>query len=156
MRSQLGFSLVELITVMVIAGILSSVAIPRFFSRHNFDREGYRAEARAAVRYAHKHALASGCSIRVAFSALGYRIERWQGGSDCNDRSGTLTPLVSPNGDEFIGRAPSGVSVANASLYFDRIGRPHDPTSGALLTSALSIQIGTKSLRIAAETGLVQ
>ena len=40
-RPQRGFTLVELVTVMVIIGILSATAAPRFFDTDVFANRGY-------------------------------------------------------------------------------------------------------------------
>src|SRR5690606_6324892 len=74
MNAQRGFTLVELILVMVVIGILAAVAGPRFFSRDVFDERVYFEEALAAVRYAQKVAVASGCPIRVELDSAGYRL----------------------------------------------------------------------------------
>jgi len=51
---------------------------------------------------------------------------------------------------------PSGLAVSTSALYFDSLGRPRDDSSGALLSSALTLTVGTDTLTVNAETGLVQ
>ena len=51
MNIQRGFTLVELILVMVVIGILAAVAGPRFFSREVFDERVYFEEALAAAGF---------------------------------------------------------------------------------------------------------
>lgn len=60
-----GFTLVELIIVMVIIGIISVVAIPRFFERSNFEARGFYDAAQAALRYAQKQAIAQRRPVAV-------------------------------------------------------------------------------------------
>ncbi len=71
MIKQRGFTIVELIMVIVIIGILSAVVGPRFFSKSNFDERFYYEELLSAVRYAQKLAVAGGCSIQVEVRASG-------------------------------------------------------------------------------------
>ncbi|UNG20334.1 Tfp pilus assembly protein FimT/FimU [Stutzerimonas zhaodongensis] len=74
MIKQRGFTIVELIMVIVILGIISAVAIPRFFDRKTFDERFYFEEVLSSIRYAQKLALASGCSIRIVVDSDGYRL----------------------------------------------------------------------------------
>jgi MSHA pilin protein MshC len=60
-----GFTMVELIVVIVIAGILAIVVGPRFFDRQVFDERLFFEESLSAARYAQKLAVASGCPIHL-------------------------------------------------------------------------------------------
>ena len=70
--SERGFSLVELILVMVIAGILAAVAVPRLVGRNSFDTRGFADQLGATVRYAQKLAVAQ---RRDVFVSLTYAAE---------------------------------------------------------------------------------
>ncbi len=64
-----GFSLVELIVTIVVAGILAATVLPRFGGKHGFEERGLRDETAAALRYAQKSAIASRRLVCVAFTA---------------------------------------------------------------------------------------
>ena len=57
-RCQAGFTLVELITVMLVIGIMAVVVLPRFDLLKGFDEIGYRDKVRATLEYARKAAVA--------------------------------------------------------------------------------------------------
>lgn len=100
MVKQRGFTIVELIMVIVILGIISAVALPRFFDRKTFDERFYFEETLSAIRYGQKLAVASGCSVRFKLDSNGYALS--YRGSDCtsgisNDYSKEIPPGVTTN-----------------------------------------------------------
>lgn len=56
LRCSRGFTMVELITIMIILGILAVVAIPRMDSATSFRSVEFRDRVIATLRYAHKTA----------------------------------------------------------------------------------------------------
>ncbi len=57
-RRQSGFTLIELITVMILVGILAVVVLPRLDLLRGFDEIGYRDKVKATLEYARKSAVA--------------------------------------------------------------------------------------------------
>jgi MSHA pilin protein MshC len=147
MKNQRGFTIVELVMTIVIMGILAAVVGPRFFDRQVFDERLFFEESVAAVRYAQKLALASGCKIEVSLGAGGYRLRR---AADCS--SGAYTAEVQgPDGQAPFANTqiPSGVQVAatNFPVVFDSLGRP---------TQEARASIGAFALRVHSSSGLVE
>jgi prepilin-type N-terminal cleavage/methylation domain-containing protein len=53
-----GFSLVELMTTLIVIGILPAFAVARFAGRTGFESRGFYDSAQGVVRYAQKIAIA--------------------------------------------------------------------------------------------------
>lgn len=142
-----GFTLVELVAIMVVAGILLAVASPRFFSAATFSARGYGDQTAAFLRYAQKLAIARHGAVHV----------QADGGvlSLCLDAT-----VPCPSGRDVAGpdgaapyqvSAPYGVGLAlvGGNFSFDAQGRP---SGGRTLT----ISGGTATtLTVEAETGYV-
>ncbi|MDG9926323.1 MULTISPECIES: prepilin-type N-terminal cleavage/methylation domain-containing protein [unclassified Pseudomonas] len=141
-----GFTLVELVMVVVIIGILAAVVGPRFFNRQVFDQRLYYEEALSAVRYGQKLAVASGCLIQVNLNAAGYSVRQ---AAACT--SGAFTAAVqAPDGQTPYARAlPAGISVTGSTfpVVFGSQGQP---------STAATATIGTFTINVTATTGLVQ
>jgi MSHA pilin protein MshC len=63
---QAGFTLVELVTVIVLVALLTAVAGPRFFDNQPFRERGYVDELASSLRYSQRVAIASGCNVQLA------------------------------------------------------------------------------------------
>lgn len=146
-----GFSLVELAVVIVIAGILAAVVLPRLTSETGFEARKFRDETVAALRFAQKSAIATRRKVCAAFSAgqVSFAIAADYTSADCSggpDYYGAdmKTPVVVT--------APSGVafSAFPATLVFDSAGRPDAGVS--IKVSGLPDSL---SVKVEAETGYV-
>lgn len=151
--NQCGFTLVELIMVIVIIGVIGAIAAPRFFDNNVFRSRGFADQVQSSLRYAQKIAIAQRRNACVTFtlpapSTVTLRIASLAGaGSPCD------TDLISPTGDPaYVITAPAGIAFAvlPADFNFDALGRPNP---GAL--PAITIVGATNSITIEAETGYV-
>ncbi|MDY6943104.1 MAG: prepilin-type N-terminal cleavage/methylation domain-containing protein [Pseudomonadota bacterium] len=145
-----GFTLVELIMVLVLTGILAAVAIPRFADSRAFDQRGFFEELAGAARFAQKRALATACPVQLQITTTGYSLSEPPG--FC--AAGTYTQAVPhPTGSSgFSGTAPAGVTISGTTpitVLFDAQGRTN-------MVSNATLSVGSHQLVIHAETGFVE
>lgn len=147
MNIDRGFTLVELIGVIAIAGILLAVAAPRFFSANAFAARGYVDAASSFLRHAQKLAVARHTTLHVHVAASGLTLCA-TASTPCTGAD--LTP--GPDGQApFQVQVPGGVTQTSSAAHisFDTQGRP---------SSGLTLDITgdyTRTLTVEAETGYV-
>jgi MSHA pilin protein MshC len=122
---QRGFTLVELVTVILLLGALSVFALPRMMDRTGLDATAFEQELRAALRHARALASASGCEVqvRVAGGIYGVYLRGDAAGQSCG--TGTFTqPAAWPvRGGAYEGPVPDNVTVGDLTVTFDGLGR---------------------------------
>jgi MSHA pilin protein MshC len=144
-----GFTLIELICCIVIAGILAAVAAPKFLSNQPFEERGYVDEIAAALRHAQKVAVASGCDVSFTVNAGGYQaMQRGAVGGTCATVGAFVTPVRRTDGDPLAGSPPQNVVSAPAiQVIFDRQGR--------VAAAPAPLQIGVFRVNVTAFSGFV-
>lgn len=121
---------------IVILGIISAVAVPRFFDNSVFQSRGFADQVKATVRYAQKSAIAQHRFVCVVIAASTVTLTQGTT-SACGGALAGYSPVT----------APSGVTVSSATFNFDALGRA---------SAAQSIAVsGNASLIVESETGYV-
>jgi len=143
-----GFTLPELVMVIVIIGILAAVMGPRFTSSRGFASRGFFDEAQSVVRYAQKTAIAWRRTITVCVAAGEVR-------AISNANCAAPATLAHPtSGGLLMAAAPDGITLTPVgSFSFDGLGRP-TPATTIVLTSTIADD-PARQIVVAAETGYV-
>ncbi len=113
---QHGFTLIELVAVLVILGIVAAVAAPRFFDNAVFTERGYADEIAASLRYARRIAIASDCNVRFTVNAAGYSAA--QPSVRVQSRGAWGVAVQSPDRRALANATPAGVAVGAAVIEF--------------------------------------
>lgn len=131
-----GFTLIELVVVILIMGIIGFVAGPRFVKTSVFAERRAADEVLSALHFTQQMAMARGGGIQFRLSANNYTVEETNG-----------TPLQSPDrSGPYSKTLPNGVTASPVTLAFDGLGRPV-PNANAILS------IGSLSITVEADTG---
>jgi MSHA pilin protein MshC len=149
-RGNAGFTLIELIAVIIVVGILAAFTLPRFVGETAFDARGVHDNLASALRYARERAIAGNCPVRVTISSGGYVLEhRSSCGTGAFDQS-----IVNPGtGDAFAANVAPGVTLEPAAtIIFTATGA----TRGADTTIHVSGGGRTRMLTVIAGTGYVK
>lgn len=156
-RRSSGFSLLELIVVILIIGVLASVAAPRLLRDDSYTPAGYAEQVMALMRYAQQVAVAERREICVAYNAtpparfeLRRTVNFATPGSACNAAS--LVMLASS--DPYVATVPNGVTAAvlpATGLRFNALGQASPAASVTVTVPGLA----TYTISVVAETGYV-
>jgi MSHA pilin protein MshC len=133
--TQRGFTMVELIVIMLIVGIMAVAAVSRMDSLRGFDEIGFRDQVKATLEYARKSAVAGRRYVCVSVIAAAGNTDLVVTRDQADPDTRTLATvnctfaLNLPGRQVNAIRAPASVAFGGpaAAVIFDPLGRAWGP-----------------------------
>ncbi len=142
---QHGFTLVELVMVIVLLAIISTMALPRFFNTSPFDERVLFDDTLNAVRYAQKVAVASGCNIRFSVNNNRYSVFKDNSCNSGNFSSNIPVKHPANSSENYTGTQNTiALTAIHTHTIFDALGRADNDNT---------ISVGSRRISIIAATG---
>jgi MSHA pilin protein MshC len=171
-RHVSGFTLIEMIGVMVIMSILLFVATPRFFDRNAFDIRLFEDRIQSMLQYAQKTAIAqnrnvyvrlNGTSVALCLDSACTNKVAAPGGNNSGTAATKNQCGGSVNAFWMCEGTPAGVvyaaTPATAGFFFNALGKPFNTAGEASLAAQLDISVAAdgqaRHMYIDPETGYV-
>jgi MSHA pilin protein MshC len=150
-RRSAGFSLPELIAVLVVAGLLAAFAAARWDQGRGIDELGFQERLMTALRLAQRRAVSDGCEVRVNIAAGGIQVD--QRAALCSGAFNLPMAGTAGAGSVLDSAPPAGqaLSAAPATFYFDAAGAVRAAPGGAL--TDVTINVGARQVQITGSTG---
>lgn len=142
----LGFTLIELVVVLLLISILAAYVAPRL-NLGTFREAGFVQQSTAAIRYAQKQAIGSGCDVNVSIASSGCTLQ-WNGTPAGIGCLGTSIANPASGLNNFCNNSiPESSADLPTTIRFDNIGRP------TVTAGDLSLNLGSRIITIEPETG---
>jgi MSHA pilin protein MshC len=146
-----GFTLIELIMVMVMLGVLAVFAAPRVFNRNDFEARGFHDQTLGVLRFAQKTAIAQRRAVCVTFTinSLTLTIANAEAVATCTNALNGPTGLPTLT-------APANVTYATTpvAFRFDGLGQPLTGTNTPA-PRTINVVNATGTISVEAATGYV-
>lgn len=137
---QLGFTLIELIMVIVILGVLAVFAAPRIFDNSDFGGRGLHDETMALLRYGQKSAIAQRRTVCVAVNGTGITMTMFVANpapATCTAATAAQAPPLTP---PFAPKGGTGLAGPASPFQFTPLGST-DQAAAVIITVANSTPI---------------
>lgn len=141
---QAGFTMIELVVVMILMGLLAALAVPRLSDRTALQERGVQDQLRALLRSARQVAVTQEREVCVLLAATNVRAVYVTGGN-CAPAS----PVAGHGGEAVLAlQLPPQLALGGANqVRFNARGQPV-PAADRVIT------VGTLNLTVSRETGL--
>lgn len=166
-----GFTIIELILVIVLLGLLTLVLSSTFFSSNDFNKSNILTNFQSALNYTRNRATTTQCTLEFRITTSGWTV--WQdddcqrtgnSGTGCTEPLNFITAVPAPGESTQLTGALSSTSLER--LFFTPIGRLYRSTTAGDCTNlpANPVPSGTQivgltpatTLRLDGVTGYVE
>jgi prepilin-type N-terminal cleavage/methylation domain-containing protein len=159
-RRNSGFTIIEMIVVMLLMGILAATVLGRGVTTGTLDLNSATDKLRNQIRYAQSLAMKRSDTVwGVNSSGTEYWLFRDTPSNEFRVPGGDY-----PTAASRILETDLGATVSDFTVFFDRIGKPYtlytSPTVNTPLAANLTITLSaggdSRTIRVTPETGLVR
>ncbi|GLQ33507.1 pilus assembly FimT family protein [Litoribrevibacter albus] len=158
MTQSKGFTLIELVMVIIILGILAATAIPRFFSKSAYDERFFYEDVMAGLRHSHKLAMSTGCGVQFDVEANGFVLQQDENCFNSASAANYSASVIRPGeGDAYtINTRPSGSnwSSNNDPLIFNARGQVTN--LGGTVLSSTTLNVAGRTITVDGHTGYIR
>jgi MSHA pilin protein MshC len=149
-----GFTIVELVTVMVVIGVLAAVAIPKLTGNTGFAGAAWRSDIVGALRYAQKTAVGHRRLVCATLAAASVTLTI----APANPATSCTTAVTNSTGEPYVSQdatiAAGGDLVGK--LYFQPDGTITTNAAGGTLAAGVITVTEQPDITVAGATGYVE
>jgi MSHA pilin protein MshC len=144
-----GFTLIEMVAVIILVGIMAIVALPRVFSRQTYTARTFYDSTLSMLGYAQKIAIAQQRDVTVLVTATNLCLT-YSSAVPCGDA--TQSVLNPVNNAPYVAKIPDGITVSSSSaaFSFSALG-----STAAQVTLTINGDNTPRTVTVERETGYV-